>query len=624
MIQLNNISLAYGEKVLFNAIAGQLRSQKIGLVGRNGAGKSTLLKVIAGLTQLDEGSVSIERDKTIAYMPQELVIESKKNVFDEAYSVFETALKLEQEKEQLEQKLETASDNAVELADRYSTILEQLTLFDKAKSLARTEELLLGIGFTQNMWHTSVTQLSTGWKMRLVLVKLLLQDADFYLFDEPTNHLDIVSKEWFCEFLKSFRGGFLMATHDRHFLTIACDHIFELERGNGTLFTGNFNAYLQQKEAIQSATHAAYNRQQREITRKQRTIDRFRASASKARQAQSMIKQLDRMERIEIEPPLPTVNIKLKTPERPGKIVLDINNVSFAFDDKKLFTNACGTIMRGQKIALVAANGVGKTTLFNLIANKYKLLSGTIEQGHNVHMALFEQDQTRVLKPESTIFEEVISAVRNVSDAMIRSLLGAFLFSGDDIHKKIKVLSGGERNRVAMVKVVLQNANFLLLDEPTNHLDLYAKEVLLQTLQQYNGTMLFVSHDHDFIEKLATDIWELTPNGINVYEGDYESYLWRKKQEEQSQDHTPHALLVKKPETPRNTKKDHELKKACRKLENKINKLEKKLEQLSNELIQHTYGSAEYKKIETTITQTQQELATTAQEWQSMYEQLNA
>jgi ATP-binding cassette, subfamily F, member 3 len=535
MIQLKNISLSFGTQVIFDAISCYFsEDQRIGLVGRNGTGKSTLLKIIAGQLQPCSGTVSIGKDKKIAYMPQEMVLQSDKSVFDEAFSVFDEYIKLEEKKNKLEDILESSqcSEDDVE---QYSVIQEKLALFDRSNAEKKTDYLLKGLGFKTEHFTKRVQELSVGWKMRLVLVQLLLQDADFYLFDEPTNHLDIVSKKWFFDFLSQARFGFLLVSHDRYYLEKGCEYIVELERGKSNLFTGNFAQYLIKKEQQRIILQSSFERQQKEIAQKQETIERFRYSATKAKMAQSMIKQLDKIERIEVEPLLPTIKLNFPQSERAGAVVLSLRDIKHCFNNTVLFQDVAIDIQRGEKIALVAPNGTGKTTLFNLIASKYALQQGSIHFGHNVHYSIFEQDQLQVLKPSNTIYEEVLDACSSISESTIRTFLGSFLFSGDDIYKKIKVLSGGERNRVAMIKVLLQKANLLLLDEPTNHLDLYSKEVLLQALQQYSGTIFLVSHDHDFLNKLATRVLELTPEGLQSYSGNYDDYLEHKRHIESAQ-----------------------------------------------------------------------------------------
>ena len=409
------------------------------------------------------------------------------------YRYLKLSITLEKEKKDLEERLDQGLGQGADMVQRYAELQESSFSFDVANAQAKTEQVLKGLGFTAAMFEQSVEQLSVGWKMRLVLAKLLLQNADFYLFDEPTNHLDLPTKEWFFEFLKDGNFGFLMVSHDRHYLEKACDYILALEHSKAVYFRGNLSAYLTMRENQQAVLQSAHARQQKELARKQATIERFRASASKARMAQSMIKQLEKIERIELEPMLPTISLNFPPTTRPGSVVLSLKNIEHAFDERVLFKNVQGTIARGERVALVAPNGMGKTTLFSLISGALPLTHGTVTFGTNVTTAVFEQDQMRALNPDHTVYEEVLAAAPAVAESTIRTFLGSFLFSGETVRKKISVLSGGERNRVAMVKVLLQKANFLLLDEPTNHLDLYAKDVLLQALKQYQGTILFVS-----------------------------------------------------------------------------------------------------------------------------------
>lgn len=597
MIQLKNISLQYGERVLFDDISCTFaQNQRVGLVGRNGAGKSTLLKIIAGQIQPDEGSVAFSKDLRIAYMPQEIVLLSEKSVFDEAFSVFDAQQKDE----------------------------HTMYLFDASAAQARTVRILKGLGYTEETMKNSVATLSIGWRMRLVLAQLLLQEADFYLFDEPTNHLDIVTKEWFLQFLKNAKFGYLFISHDRYYLDRVCDYIFELERGKGTFFTGNFTKYLALKEQQQEQIRATYERQTREIAQKMKTIERFRASASKAKMAQSMLKQVEKIEVIAPGPILPSVTFSFPAVQRAGQIVLHCKNLEFSFGNKQIFKNASLEIERGEKVALIAANGKGKTTFLNVIMGKLPIQKGTVTLGHNVSVAIFEQEQLHVLNPKATILEEVSTHCPDTSEAAIRGFLGSFLFSGDDVYKKISVLSGGERNRVAMVKVLLQKANFLILDEPTNHLDLYAKQVLLQALQQYQGTILFVSHDHDFLTLLATRIVELTSDGLYSYAGNYDDYLYHKQQlplplRYDSCGITPDFAKATTGNSRENTaissKESHALRKEAGALENKIEKYETQLETINAQLLE-AYGTERYKELFEKLTQTQKALDEAMARWE--------
>ena len=510
------------------------------------------------------------------------------------------------------------------MLEEYTDLLDKLKQFDQVRAQARTHEVLNGLGFSEKQKNEPVNTLSVGWKMRIVLAKLLLSDADFYLFDEPTNHLDLSTKEWFCDYLCDAPFGFLLVTHDRYFLEKACNKIFELENGKGTMYDGNFSSYINQKERQREITKAAYETQQKEIERKEETINRFRAKASKAAMVKSMIKQLDKIERIEIEPPLPKIRITFPQITVPGKTVLTIKDLSYKFGDKKIFEHASATIMRGQKVALVAPNGTGKTTLFNVIAGKYPIQTGEITLGHNVKSAFFEQEQGTVMTGTNTIYEEVSRACPDVREDNIRAFLGSFLFSGSDIHKKISMLSGGEKNRVAMVKVLLQKANLLLLDEPTNHLDLVTKEILLQALQQYQGTMLIVSHDHLFIQQLATDILELMPDGLHHFPGSYEAYLDYKKLRTAP---TPTTLNSQSAESVQNKKTESkeilEFRKRSAKIEKNIAKLEEDQKNISESFANLSYGTAAYTEAVRKLDAITKELNQKTNDWENLQKKLN-
>lgn len=626
-IIIHNLLLSFADRVLFDSINLSIDySEKIGLLGRNGSGKSTLLKVIAGQQQADSGSVSYDKKKTIGYLPQELVLRSKKSVFDETLDVFSSFLQAKQEIKDIENRLATGVDDntAAALVDRYAILQEQCAQFDENQANVKAERILKGLGFSESQCNQSIDTLSVGWRMRVTLAKLLLQEADFYLFDEPTNHLDLPTKEWFFSFLKESDFGYLLVTHDKYFLEHTCEKIIEIERGAITVYKGGFSSYLEQKEKKQEELLAAYKQQQKEIARKQETINRFRAKATKAAMVRSMIKDLEKMERIEIESTMSTVHFSFAEVVRAGKIVLEIKNVSHSFDDTPLFSNASCNIMRGKKVALIAPNGTGKTTLFNLIVGTLPLQHGSITLGHNVSPAYFQQDQTRVMNKNNTVLQEVLDACRHVPEAKIRSFLGAFLFSGDDVQKKIHQLSGGEKNRVAMVKVLLQDANFLLLDEPTNHLDIYAKEVLEQALQQYKGTILFVSHDHDFVQNVADTILELTPNGLYPYDGNYESYLYHKTMTLNSQQKVikKNDQIVQKNKQPKDAQQDRQFKKQLRSLEARIKKLEKKQEDLAQQLSGLLYGTNEYEKAISALTTIDTEIKNSYDEWEHIMKQI--
>jgi len=628
MIYLRNLSLHFGEQAIFDDVSCAFEEdQKIGFVGRNGAGKSTLLKIIAGLQGSDSGTVTVERRRKVAYLPQEVLLQSEKTVEEEAFSVFEELCALEKEIHDLEKVLHVESPDTVDRLERYAHLQMRLADFDLGQARLETSRILQGLGFNNEQLKQTVNELSVGWKMRLVLTKLLLAKADFYLFDEPTNHLDIVTKGWLFNFLKNSKSGFLLVSHDRYFLDHLCETTIEIERGKLTWYKGNFTTYTVLKEEARKTKLAAYERQQREIAHKKEIIAKFKASASRASQAQSMMKALDRIDIIEPDPVLPTIKFSFPEVARTGHIVLKVAHLGYSFETKKIFEEVSFEVERGEKIALVAPNGVGKTTLFNVIAGKYPLQSGTITVGHHVKTALFEQDQLKVLIPSNTVLQEVERVAKKLPEKTMRGFLGSFLFGNEEVKKRIDVLSGGERNRVAMVKVLLEQANFMLLDEPTNHLDLYAKEILLQALQQFNGTMLFVSHDQDFLSKLATRIIELTPTGIISYKGDYESYLWAKQQAAGGTEtenkpsvltQTQKTTTTAKSETKLSNKEQFIFRKELKSLENKITKLETELQKQEAHLTTPSYNGDEHKKTTLAIQELKETLKRSSERWNEL------
>jgi ATP-binding cassette subfamily F protein 3 len=459
--------------------------------------------------------------------------------------------------------------------------------------------------------------------MRLVLAKLLLQKADFYCFDEPTNHLDIVAKEWFLKFLKSDVKSYLLVTHDRYFLDHACNEVLEVENGDITWYKGNYSQYVEQKDAERERLIQASKLQQRDIERKEELIAKFKAKASKAAFARSLQRKIDDMEVIEIPPVLPTVHFSFAGVEQSGAHPLRIKNLSMEFGEKKLFSDVSCEIQRGEKVSLVASNGVGKSTLMNILAGKLKPVTGEFAWGYNTKMAYFEQDQLQALDQNKTIIEEITEHCGRVSESEMRRMLGCFLFSGDDVHKRIRVLSGGEQNRVAMVKVLLQKSNFLLLDEPTNHLDLFIKHVLLQALTQYTGTLLFVSHDQDFLSKLATRIIELTPHGLRDYKGNYDYYLWSKEKEAQEEA----ARLAQQPQS-KSAQKKHDsaqpaikinYEKELSSVDKKIKHVEKELAEKAHQLEGHAYGSPVFVKITAELEALQKQLKELNEQWDELF-----
>lgn len=616
MIQARNACLSFGDQKVFDNVSFSLqRSDRVGLIGRNGSGKTTLLKAIVDPSFLESGTIFTQNGTKVAYMPQEVTLLSERSVVDETISADELLWKTMQEAKALESTLESSSDPRI--IERYAAIADQLNQLSPERSRARAKQMLAGLGFSQQQFDAPVSSLSVGWKMRIVLAKLLLQEADFYLFDEPTNHLDLKAKEWFLSFLKRASFGFMIICHEKYFLDELCSVILDIERGKITAYTGNYSRALQQKEQRRSLLHAAYTQQQKEIEQKKAIIAKFKAG-TKAKMAQSMQKALDKMEIIEIPSEQKKVLFSFPPLQQSGKEVITIKGVSHRFGTKTLFKNISCTVPRGSKIAIVASNGVGKTTLLNLICGSIPVQDGIIQLGHQVRMAVFAQDQNKVLDLGKTIFDNVRLLCPTATDQNIRTFLGSFLFSGHDALKHVGVLSGGEKNRVGMVGVLLQNANLLLLDEPTNHLDIETKEILLQALKEYNGTILFVSHDRDFVNELATDILQLTPDGAHLYKGNYDSYVYQTQSQPSVQKimDTPAKAQVAPKQQSTDVQKHIAL------TEKKITKLEQAIAQQQDLFAQFTYGTDQYTAAVTRLQQLQKELDQHVMLWESLIDQL--
>jgi ATP-binding cassette subfamily F protein 3 len=618
MIQANDVCLSFGEQIVFDNISFTINQQdRVGLVGRNGSGKSTLLKVIGGQQPLDDGSIAISNKKTVAYMPQEVVLESDKTVIEETLTACNTLENIQKEIALIDEQLAN-HDPDVDL-DKYSELQIALTEINPARVRAEAIRMLTGLGFKDAQMETPVANLSVGWKMRIVLAQLLLKKADFYLFDEPTNHLDIVAKEWFLEFLQASNFGFMLVSHEKYFLNKLCTEILEIELGKATFYNGNYDNYVVQKEHNLQLLQAAQLQQQKEIKLKMEFVEKFKASAARSKQAQSVLRAVEKIERITLPPAPKTMTFNFPPIVQSGRVVLDVKDVSQKFQDKTIFEHATFQIERGQKIAVIAANGVGKTTLFNIIIGQLPLQHGSIEFGYNVQPTIFAQDQTKSLDGNKTIFENVIERCPKKTESQIRSFLGAFLFSNDDVHKKVKVLSGGEKNRVGMVCVLLQDANFLLLDEPTNHLDIPSKDILLSALKAFKGTILFVSHDHDFVHDLATNVIELSRDGTYVYPGTYESYLYHKKHMQKDADEIANGALPEKEQAQESKKNnDYEHAKQLKKLEQKIAKAEKDVQTFELRFADLAYGTLEFKQTQKKLENAKKELETLTKEWEEL------
>lgn len=593
MISLSNVNLFFGADPLFEDVSFLInRTDRIGLTGRNGAGKSTILKIIKGYIQPTGGQISIPRDATIGYLPQEFHHTSQLSILEETQKAFEQVVVLQQKIEDINIQLATRDDYE---SDSYMDLITQLNeTEDRFRILGgyemeeKTEKILKGLGFTQDDLARSMSEFSGGWQMRVELAKILLQQPDLVLLDEPTNHLDIESIMWLEEFLMDYPGAIMMISHDKTFLDKITNRTIEITNGSIQDYKANYSKYLILRKERREKLENAKKNQDQQIAQMERNIEKFRAKASKASFAQSLIKKLDKIDRIEMDvEDVSSINIRFLDPPRSGKVVVNAEKVSKNYGDKEVIKPMTFSIDAGEKIAFVGKNGMGKTTLSRMIAGDLEC-TGEIQLGHNVNLGYFAQHQTNRLDNENTILKELENAAYS-SDSFtkVRSILGAFLFSGEDVEKKIKVLSGGEKSRVSMAKLLLEPINFLILDEPTNHLDIVSKEVLKNAIQNFNGTVIIVSHDRDFLQGLTTKIFEFTPQGIKEHLCDINEFLSKKnatsfREIEINKKQKPQE--EKKSENKQNFEQKKQDDKEVRRVKNALSTAEKRIEVLEEEI----------------------------------------
>ncbi len=537
MLQLAGAGKRFGQKLLFDELNWLITSnERTGLVGGNGTGKSTLLKMIAGIEGLDYGQRTLIKGTTLGYLPQDGLALSGRSVFDECLSVFDELHELERESERLTHVLSDADPKSKEYAaaaDRYSEIADLLHAHDIYTLDSQVGAVLGGLGFSKQDWERRTEEFSGGWQMRIALAKLLLQKPSLLLLDEPTNHLDLESRNWLEEYLASYENAFILISHDRYFLDQTVSKTVEVWNKRMHVYHGNYSKYLTLKDERRTQLISAYKNQRERIEALEAFINRFRAQATKAKQVQSRIKELEKIERIEIPDEEATIHFTFPQPPASGRTVLDVRNLTKHYTNpdgtpKVILEDVSFTIDRGDRIALVGVNGAGKSTLLRMLSGQEAPTSGEIKVGHNVLADFFAQDQYKVLDGSAEMLSDITGSNPRVDVVTLRSLLGCFMFTGDDVFKKLGVLSGGERNRYAMAKMLVSPANFLLLDEPTNHLDMRAKDVLLDAVRSFSGTVLFVSHDRYFIDGLATRVFEVEERRVHIYPGNYEDYLFRK------------------------------------------------------------------------------------------------
>lgn len=532
LVGLQNVTFEFGARVIVEDATWHIHpGDRIGLIGYNGTGKSTMLKLLVGEYLPSKGTIEKSRDTTIGYLHQDLLsFDTNESILEVAMGAFEKVKQLEKEIEDLGKQLETHSTDA--LLHEYADKLHELEIAGGYTIHHRTEEVLHGLGFDNEQLHRPYKTFSGGWRMRVLLAKMILQSPDVLLLDEPTNHLDLPSIEWLEKYLQHYQGSVVIVSHDKFFLNRMVNKIVEIYQQQVHIYTGDYDLYEQEKALRIEMQQRAYENQQDYIRQQERFIERFKAKASKAAQAQSAMKRLDKLDRIEqVEIERPNIKINFQVDKQPGKIICTLKEVSKQFGDNIIVQKTSAEINRGDKIALIGANGKGKSTVLRMIAGT-EPFSGERVWGHNVDESFYAQHQLEALQLQQSILEELLTCGSGKTELELRSLLGCFLFSGDETDKKIRVLSGGEKARVALAKVIASKANFLLLDEPTNHLDMHSVELLAESLNKYEGTYILVSHDRYFISKTANKIWEIVDHEIKEFKGTYTEWVeWKQRQQ---------------------------------------------------------------------------------------------
>lgn len=528
--------MSFGSRVLFDEVSLRVAGKdRVSLVGSNGAGKSTLIKVIAGINQPDSGDINISKHTTVGYLPQEGIDYAGKTIYEEVLSAAGDINKIEEELKQIEKEMaehpDPGNEDFMDLVNEYGELQERFQMLDGFKLKAKIEKILKGLGFADEDMQRLTDEFSGGWQMRIALGKLLLQNPSILLLDEPTNHLDIESLVWVEDYLKNYQGAIIMISHDRSFLDNITDRTVEISMGNVTEYSGNYSNYRKQKEIRKELLENQFNNQQKYLKDQNKFIERFRYKASKAKAVQSRIKLLDKIDVIEIEDEEGAVNFRFPPATHSGKITLEVEKLTKSYDGERNVLEDLNLIVeRGEKIALVGVNGAGKSTFTRIIAG-IEPYTGEVKEGHLVGKKFYAQNQAEELDPEKTVLETMESAATGDISKNLRTILGSFLFKGDDVFKKVKVLSGGEKSRLALAKMLIEPSNFLILDEPTNHLDMRSKEVLMYALKNYGGTVMVVSHDREFLDGIVDKVFEVKNKRIRTYYGNSTDYLDAKKKE---------------------------------------------------------------------------------------------
>ena len=641
MIDLSQISLQFNGKYLFRNVNFKINSgDKISLVGSNGTGKSSLLKIIKGELSPESGKVLKQKDITIGYLPQDNVTHSGKKLLDEAKSALTDIIYLQRKEKEITDILSDASlpeDEHNDLINQLGEVHHRLEELGPYSVEAKVEKILIGLGFEENDFDKLTNEFSGGWQMRISLAKILISQNDILLLDEPTNHLDFDSLEWLINFLKSYSGALLLVSHDKHFINEVTNKTLEIFLGRFNTFKGDYDAYLKFKRERDEQLESQYQLQQKKIKETERFIERFRYKSTKAKQVQSRIKQLEKLQLVELPDSKDDIYIKFPSPPPSGKINIELKSISKSFGNNIIFKDLDFTVVRGDKIAFIGPNGAGKTTLAKIISGVINFDTGKRVIGYNTIISYYAQDVADDLAPDLDIIKTIDGIAENKTIGQLRSLLGSFLFSGDDVFKKVGVLSGGEKSRVALAKILLTKANFIILDEPTNHLDMSSKEILQQALIDFTGSLILVSHDIDFLKPIVNKVLDIKKGSLKMYDGGLDYYLSKRMEETNSIQNLP----VKNNVTQENTSKKEqkrieaeqrqkrfratkEIIREIGELEKQISGLETKEAELENKLADEKIytNSAIAKEITSEYNKVKEDINYKMAEWSRLSEEL--
>ena len=611
MLNVHNLSVSFQGEYLFEEVAFMLNAgDRVGLIGKNGAGKSTMLKLLSRELKPDSGTIAADKDVRIGFLKQDIDFVKGRTILEEAYQAFGEIKSLEQKLDDIHHQIETRTDYESEsyhnLLDMLSDYTHRFDLIGGYLYQGETEKVLLGLGFQRSDFDKLTDSFSGGWRMRIELAKLLLQNNDILLLDEPTNHLDIESIIWLEQFLTTYSGAVVIVSHDKMFLDNVTNRTIEISVGKIYDYPKPYSKFLELRQEIREQQLASQKNQEKKIQQTEKLIEKFRAKASKASMAQSLIKKLDKIDRIEVdEEDNAVMNVRFPVSVTPGKVVLEIDDVSKSYGEKEVLSHVSLLVERGRKIAFVGQNGQGKTTLAKMIIGETDY-QGTIKLGHNVQLGYFAQNQADYLDGELTVLDTMYHAADDTNRMKIRDILGSFLFRGDEVDKKVKVLSGGERNRLALAKMLLSDFNVLVMDEPTNHLDIKSKNVLKKALQQFEGTLIIVSHDRDFLQGLTDKVYEFKNKNIKEYLGDIDFYLEQRAvanfREMEQQKETVSAPTKAAASAEKLSFEQQKQQKAAQnklnKIENQIAALEEELKQMDVQMGQGVQSNDYYKEYE--------------------------